>query len=194
MSEKSLDDKDLSDKDNKVAYDSMLDIHKHIFEQLKFIGTEINVLLTIDLAVFAFLVRFLMGNFEKLINTCRYILIFIPLIFLFFSVVFILKALFPRTDNYEVVVKNQVSENIYFYKYLATIRGDKIVELIKKKAYCTKTTNDEQLKDLANQIQVLSDIADCKYNNFKCALISFVFFVATILLYFVIFGVRIKAV
>ncbi|WP_269208192.1 hypothetical protein [Helicobacter cetorum] len=36
MGEESLDDKDLSDKDNKVAYDSMLDIHKHIFEQLKF--------------------------------------------------------------------------------------------------------------------------------------------------------------
>ncbi|AFI04578.1 Pycsar system effector family protein [Helicobacter cetorum] len=134
-------------------------------------------MLSINLVVLGLLARFLMGNSEKIINTCQYILIFIPLIFLFFSVVFILLALFPKTDNREVVVKNQVSENIYFYKYLATISGDKIVELIKKKAHCTKTTNDKQLKDLANQIQVLSNITNCKHNNFEYSFIFFLIFV-----------------
>lgn len=45
-------------QNNKIIYDTMLDIHKHIFEQQKYAETKNNILLSIVLALLVVYVRF----------------------------------------------------------------------------------------------------------------------------------------
>ena len=44
-------------ENNKLLYDSMLDIHKHIFEQQRYAETKNSILLTLLLAIFAVYAR-----------------------------------------------------------------------------------------------------------------------------------------
>ncbi|EAK5464155.1 hypothetical protein C2Q77_06345, partial [Campylobacter coli] len=48
--------------EHKEIYSRILDIHKHIFEQLKFVETKNNILLVFIVAFIAMIVRFLQSS------------------------------------------------------------------------------------------------------------------------------------
>ncbi|EKK7435019.1 hypothetical protein PO925_001611, partial [Campylobacter jejuni] len=48
--------------EHKEIYSRILDIHKHIFEQLKFAETKNNILLVFIVAFIAMIVRFLQSS------------------------------------------------------------------------------------------------------------------------------------
>lgn len=157
-------------QNNKIIYDTMLDIHKHIFEQQKYAETKNNILLTITLALSAIYVRFFILLKDDIsTNNFWLILFFIPLFLLFIALCLVLHSFSPNLNNKEVIenTSNDIEENIYFFKYLAQIESKKLLELITSKVGCQEFTNRPQIQDLANQICVLSRIALKKHNHFN---------------------------
>lgn len=151
-------------KENKIVYDAALDLHKHIFEQLKFAETKINILLSINLALFSFCVSFVVSNgFKDQLIDLASLLFFIPL---GLALYFIFRALRPRIDNAEDIKKRCVQENLYYFQYLCSISSDEILRQIKEKTSCATITNEAQIKDLSNQIHILSSIISNKHHNF----------------------------
>lgn len=166
---------------DKIVYDYMLDIHKHIFEQLKFAETKLNILLGINLALLGFIVSVYTnksGSSLMPIAIC---------ILLFLSLCFVLKGLFPRVSNKEIVSPSQVaSGNIFFYGYLATMDSAKIINHVKRRIGINKLENEQLLYDLANQIQMLSTITNNKHINSRRSTICILVFI-TLFIFYVIF-------
>lgn len=185
-------------QNNKIIYDTMLDIHKHIFEQQKYAETKNNILLSIVLALLVVYVRFFLIIKDDILSSIFcFILFFIPLTPLIIALYFVLESFKPNLTNKEKPnegIKDSINENIYFFEYLCQITSDKLLKLVKNKINCKNISNSKQLQDLANQICVLSSIVARKHKSFnqamKC-LKCFIYSVfAVIALYFLVnFGI-----
>lgn len=176
---------------NKLIYDSMLDIHKHIFEQQKYAETKNNILLTLSLAILAVYARlFFVAKDSLLDNVYFLILFFIPLIPLIMALIFVLQSFEPSFDNRENESNKQsIQPNIYFFKDICQIKSDDLIRMIKNKVDCKNISNMEQIKDLTNQICVLSKITTQKYKHFNKAMSYIKYFIWTTIGICIICGV-----
>ena len=161
-------------QNNKIIYDTMLDIHKHIFEQQKYAETKNNILLSIVLALLVVYARFFLIIKDDILSSifCLF-LFFIPLLPLMIALYSVLESFEPNLINKEkenIEIKDSIDENIYFFKYLCQITSNKLLEIIKDKIACKEITNSKQLQDLANQICVLSGITARKHACFNRAM------------------------
>lgn len=169
-----MEQENCTQKNNKIIYDTMLDIHKHIFEQQKYAETKNNILLSIVLALLVVYARFFLIIKDDILSSifCLF-LFFIPLLPLMIALYSVLESFEPNLTNKEkenIEIKDSVDENIYFFKYLYQSTSDKLLEIIKDKIACGEITNSKQLQDLANQICVLSDITARKHTCFNRAM------------------------
>jgi len=167
---------DKIDKDsNKIAYDSLIDIHKHIFEQLKYAETKNHILLTFNLALIIMFIRYFFMVEDKfyLFNwwyITNLILLVIPIIFIF-------KAFFPNLNNSEIHKSNNVDKtNIYFFEHIKMLESSKYLELVLSSISIKldEITNKVQLLNLSNQIVVISEITSSKHLYYKKAFYYFV--------------------
>jgi len=158
---------------NKIAYDSLMDIHKHIFEQLKYAETKNHILLTINIAIIVMFIRY----FFMVENKFDLFYWWYVTNFSFFvlPVYFILKAFFPKLNNAE---KQQASNteniNIYFFEQIKSLSSLQYLKIVKTAIGIKRTTNKRQLCNLSNQIVVLSDITSSKHFYYKKAFNSFI--------------------
>lgn len=181
---------------NKLIYDSMLDIHKHIFEQQKYAETKNSILLTLSLAMLAVYARLFFVAKDSLIGNVYFlILFFVPLIPLIFATFFVLQSFKPNLNNREYINnkdgrdKQSIQPNIYFFEYLCQIKSDDLIQKIKNKIDCKNISNVEQIKDLANQICVLSKITTQKHKHFNKAMRYIKYFIWTTIGICIICGV-----
>lgn len=164
---------------NNSLYTEMLDIHKHIFEQLKYAEAKCGIVTTISLAFFAVLARMVYTLFQDKGLKFYVCLNFVDLISLFLFTICeflciwclwdLLKSFNPRLDNRESSLR-QIQGNIYFFEDIARIKSDVFLEYVKGKFGISELKGEEALLDLSNQICVLSQIASVKHENCRNAL------------------------
>ncbi|EAH7882168.1 hypothetical protein CYD02_05340, partial [Campylobacter coli] len=171
--------------EHKEIYSRILDIHKHIFEQLKFAETKNNILLVFIVAFIAMTVRFLQSSNND--NIGIKVFMISMLIILLCAAFELLLSFKPILDNkekeynflvriFKYFAKTQSSPNlcnIYFFKDLAKINSKELIEIIirdlEDNTEKEKIQNDKFINDLLNQICVLSLIT---LNKHKCFLNS----------------------
>lgn len=170
--------------EHKEVYSRVLDIHKHIFEQLKFAETKNNILLAFVVALILACFRVLQNNNS---NTFFYYIILFALFVLAISAAFILSSFKPNLSNEEVrpdfityvldyFRKKQDNQdkscNLYFFGDLAKIDSKELMEIIIKDfkdEEKEQIQNDKYIQDLLNQICVLSLITLNKHKRFQGA-------------------------
>lgn len=180
--------------EHKEIYSRILDIHKHIFEQLKFAETKNNILLAFVAALMALGVRFLQSLNNNYI--CVKLFMVIALIILFFAAFELLLSFKPILNNkekkynflihiFKCFTKTQSNSNlcnIYFFKDLAKINSKELMEIVtrdlKDNIEKEKIQNDKFINDLLNQICVLSLIT---LNKHKCFLNSLSYIILLLL-------------
>lgn len=166
-------------KQGNSLYTEMLDIHKHIFDQLKYAEAKCGIITTISLGFFAVLARMVYVFFQNKGFKFYSCLNFIDLIsFILFALCAflcilclwdLLKAFNPQLDNGESNSK-QIQGNIYFFENIAVIKSDDFLECVKEKFGVTELESREALLDLSNQTCVLSQITSAKHKNCRKAL------------------------
>ncbi|MBX2078836.1 hypothetical protein I9T54_04735 [Campylobacter peloridis] len=184
--------------EHKEIYSRILDIHKHIFEQLKFAETKNNILLVFIVAFIVMGVRFLQSSNSY--TDIRVLVIFMLIILLCAAFELLLSfkpVLNNKEKKYNFLVriymyftksKNNFNPcNIYFFKDLARINSKKLMEVIIRdlndNTEKEKIQNDKFINDLLNQICVLSLIT---LNKHKCFLNSFFYIALLFICFFII--------
>lgn len=166
-------------KQGNSLYTEMLDIHKHIFEQLKYAEAKCGIITTISLGFFAVLARILYVLVEdknlclftspSWIDWIAFLSLLVCIVLCIFCLWDLLNAFNPRLDN----VENEFEEsqgNVYFFENIAITKSDKFLEYVKGKFDVSKLKSRKALLDLSNQICVLSQITSAKHRNCKKAL------------------------
>ncbi|EKT7749535.1 hypothetical protein CV473_02670 [Campylobacter jejuni subsp. jejuni] len=193
--------------EHKEIYSRILDIHKHIFEQLKFAETKNNILLVFIAAFIAMTVRFLQSSNND--NIGIKVFMISMLIILLCAAFELLLSFKPILDNkekeynflvriFKYFVKTQSSPNlcnIYFFKDLAKINSKELIEIIirdlEDNTEKEKIQNDKFINDLLNQICVLSLIT---LNKHKCFLNSLFYVVLLFICFFIIIIIEIFSI
>lgn len=183
-------------------YTEMLDIHKHIFDQLKYAEAKCGIVTTISLGFFAVLARILYvlvkdKNFHLFVSPSWVdwiaILSLLTCIVLCISCLWdLFRAFNPRLDNREKDIK-EPQGNIYFFEDIAVIRSDKFFEYVKEKFSVSELKGEEALLDLSNQICVLSQIASAKHRNCRNALAKIKWSFPVFVLFLIFGGLSIQA-
>ena len=138
---------------------------------------------------------FFVAQDSLLSNFCFLILFFVPPISLIPALFFVLQSFKPNLSNRENVSnksnKNEqsIQPNIYFFEYLCKIKSSNLIQEIKNKIDCNDISNTKQLKDLANQICVLSKITAQKHKCFNKAMFWVKIFICAMLTVCVLFCV-----
>lgn len=163
-------------KQGNSLYTEMLDIHKHIFEQLKYAEAKCGIATTIILGFFGVLARILyifvedrnlhMFTSPKWFDWVAFLSLFACIILCIWCLLILLKVFKPKTDNTEKNLK-EFQGNIYFFENIAGIKSDDFLECVKRKFGVSELKNRGALLDLSNQICVLSQITSAKHRNCK---------------------------
>lgn len=184
----------------KEIYSRILDIHKHVFEQLKFAETKNNILLVFVTTCVVMGVGFLQSSNNVYVDI-RVLVIFM-LIVLLCAAFELLLSFRPILNNKEkkynflvrmfnkYFVKTQNNSNpcnIYFFKDLARINSKELIEIIIKdledNAEKEKIQNNKFINDILNQICILSLIT---LNKHKCFLNSLFYIMLLFICFFMI--------
>ena len=169
----------------------MQDIFKNVWEQQKYSEAKNGILLTLNIAVFALIIRAYF-HIADLINSSNWIKsIFFILILLFIWHIFlILKSFFPKDSNKEDVKLSVDQVNIFFFGDIQKLQSNRYLDLLIDKLNINEgDINKDILLDLANQIIRLSEIAQAKYKSFKDAffrmyIIGFLYSIFFLYLYY----------
>lgn len=150
-------------------YSLLQDIFKNVWEQQKYSEVKNGVLTTLNVAIFAIIVR-VYFKIKDIINPhLSYKIIFFILMFLFIvHIVLILQSFFPNDSNKEEF-KEAKNINIFFFGDIQQMKSTHYLDLIIKKVKPTniKEINKIPLLDLSNQIVKLAEITQFKYTSFK---------------------------
>ncbi|CAM2914880.1 hypothetical protein [Helicobacter burdigaliensis] len=194
--------------EHKEIYSRILDIHKHIFEQLKFAEAKNNILLVFVVAFIVMGVRFLQSSNNGYVDI-RVIVIFMLIVLLCaaFELLLSFKPILNNKEKkynflvrifnkYFVKIQNNSNLcNIYFFKDLARINSKELMEIIvrdlKDDAEKEKIQNDKIINDLLNQICVLSLIT---LNKQKCFLNSLFYIVLLFICFFIFIIIEIFSI
>ncbi|EAJ1104469.1 hypothetical protein FJB09_07140, partial [Campylobacter coli] len=194
--------------EHKEIYSRILDIHKHIFEQLKFVETKNNILLVFIVAFIAMIVRFLQSSNNdnigiKVVMICILIILSCAAWELILSfkpilnnkekkynfLVRICNKYFNKTRN------NSKICNIFFFKDLAKINSKELMEIVirdlEDNTEKEKIQNDKFINDLLNQICVLSLIT---LNKHKCFSNSLFYIALLFICFFIIIIIEIFSI
>lgn len=180
----------MQDKTNEI-YTKMQDIFKNVWEQQKYSEAKNGILLTLNIAVFALIIRAYF-HIAALINSNNWIkFIFFILILLFIWHIFlILKSFFPKDSNKEDIKLSVEQVNIFFFGDIQKLQSNRYLDLLIDKLNIDESDiNKDILLDLANQIIKLSEIAQAKYKSFKDAffrmyIIGFLYSIFFLYLYY----------
>ncbi len=194
--------------EHKEIYSRILDIHKHIFEQLKFAETKNNILLVFIVAFIAMIVRFLQSSNNG--NICIKMVMICILIILLYAAWELISSFKPILNNkekkYNFLVRiynkyfnktqnNSKLCNIYFFKDLTKINSKELMEIVtrdlKDNIEKEKIQNDKFINDLLNQICVLSLIT---LNKHKCFSNSFFYIVPLFICFSIIIIIEIFSI
>ena len=169
----------MAKQENDSLYTEMLDIHKHIFEQLKYAEAKCGIVTTISLGFFAVLARIIyvfvedrnlhMFTSPKLFDWIAFLSLFACIVLCIWCLLILLKVFKPKTDNTEKNLK-EFQGNIYFFENIAGTKSDDFLECVKRKFGVSKLKSKNALLDLSNQICVLSQITSAKHRKCKKAL------------------------
>lgn len=172
------------DDNTKKIYNLLQDIFKNIWEQQKYAELKNGVMLTLNIAIFAIIGRTYLSlndifNCEKAYN-----IIFIGLMFLFIiHILIIVLSYFPKDSNKEDFKWTNDDINIFFYGDIRKLNSESYLKLLQEKVNVSEKINKPILLDLSNQLIILSEITQNKYNAFKNSIyrffiliIGFVFF------------------
>ena len=149
----------------------MQDIFKNVWEQQKYSEAKNGILLTLNIAVFALVIRAYF-HIENSINKYGLVKsVFIILVILFiWHIYLILKSFFPKDSNKEDVKLSLDQVNIFFFGDIQKLQSNRYLDLLIEKLGANDSDiNKDILLDLANQIVKLSEIAQSKYDSFKDA-------------------------
>lgn len=160
--------KNLQDNTNEI-YTKMQDIFKNIWEQQKYSEAKNGILLTLNLAVFALIIR-VYFYIESFINSNNIIkcMFFLLILSFIWHIFLILNSFFPKDSNKEngKLSVNQI--NIFFFGDIQKLQSNRYLDLLIEKLNINKDdVNKDILLDLANQIVKLSEITQSKYQSFK---------------------------
>lgn len=172
-------------------YKIMQDIFKNVWEQQKYAEAKNGILLTINIAVFALIIRTYF-HITDLINGSSWTkcIFFILIILFIWHIFLILKSFFPKDSNKEDMRLSVEQINIFFFGDIQKLHSNKYLDLLLKKLNIDESKIDKNiLLDLANQIVKLSEIAQAKYKSFKDAffrmyIIGFLYSIFFLYLYY----------
>ncbi|CAA6808380.1 MAG: Unknown protein, partial [uncultured Sulfurovum sp.] len=135
-------------------YTLLQDIFKNVWEQQKYSEVKNGVLLTLNIAMFAIIVR-VYFQAKEVVNSSTYskVIFFILLILFIIHIVLIIQSFFPKDSNKEDF-KEAKNINIFFFGDIQKVKSTHYLELIIKKIKPEKIEeiNKASLLDLSNQI------------------------------------------
>jgi len=152
-------------------YKTMQDIFKNVWEQQKYSEAKNGILLTLNIAVFAIVIRAYF-HIEKSINNndfTKFIFILLVISFIW-HIYLILKSFFPKDSNKEDIKQYSDNVNIFFFGDIQKLQSNRYLDVVIKKLKINENdVNKDILLDLSNQIVKLSEITQTKYKSFKDA-------------------------
>lgn len=156
--------------EHKEVYSRVLDIHKHIFEQLKFAEKKSNILLAFLLSCLTLSVTWYFQVKDSFGDDFVYMFGYC-IAFVVISIIIAIISFFPNLFNKEKhSIINCKNCNIYFFKDLANMNSEKLLEIITKdleNGEKYKVEQDLYIKDMLNQIHVMSSTILNKYKYIK---------------------------
>lgn len=168
-------------KNDEMLYTRMLDMHKHVFEQLRYAETKCGTVTAINLAFFAVLARMAYvwiqsKNFKLSVSLgwvdwTSFALFIICITLCLLCLLNLIKAFYPQLNKEEQDL-GKVQGNIYFFENVATIGSKNFFKYVKTKFGVSGVKGKDALIDLSNQICILSQITSEKHKNCKKALSS----------------------
>ena len=172
-------------ENTKEIYNLLQDIFKNVWEQQKYSEVKNGVLLTLNIAFFAIILRVCVSISNTINSLISYkvILLFLMLL-LVFHISFIIQSFFPQDSNKEDVKDVEGEINIFFFGDIKKLDSDEYLNLVINKVSMKKEINKVPLKDLSNQIVILSEIVQAKYIAFKRSVIRMYYLGAFFIVYF----------
>jgi len=172
-------------------YKIMQDIFKNVWEQQKYAETKNGILLTLNIAIFALVIRAYF-HIESSINNNNLtkFIFFLLLLSFIYHIFLILKSFFPKDSNKEDLKLSEDHINIFFFGDIQKLQSNRYLDLILEKLNIDEIKiNKNILLDISNQIVKLSEIAQAKYKSFKDAffrmyIISFLYIIFFLYLYY----------
>ena len=152
----------------KSIYNVMQDIFKNVWEQQKYSEIKNSILLTLNLAIFAIIIRGYLsfGNVLQSNEINKYIFYGLILFFIL-HIVLILHSFFPRDSRKEDMKLSIDDSNMFFYGDIHKLTSSRYLDLVLKTLDENGEVNKQLLLSLSNQIVKLSEITQTKYNSFK---------------------------
>lgn len=156
------------DESSKKVYDLLQDVFKNIWEQQKYAELKNGVMLTLNIAIFAIIGRTYFSLNDTFNCEKAYNLIFIGLMFLFvIHILIIVLSYFPKDRNKEDFKWTNDDINIFFYGDIRKLQSESYLKLLQEKVNISDDINKPILLDLSNQLIILSEVTQKKYNAFK---------------------------
>ena len=151
------------------VYTLLQDIFKNVWEQQKYSEVKNGVLTTLNLAIFAIIIR-VYFQIKSIVHGNIYskIIFFILILLFVIHIILIIQSFFPKDSNKEDF-KEAKNINIFFFGDIQKVKSTHYLDLIIKKIKPNKIEeiNKAPLLDLSNQIIKLAEITQFKYTSFK---------------------------
>jgi|JTFP01.1.fsa_nt_gb hypothetical protein len=171
---------------DKEVYSLLQDIFKNIWEQQKYAELKNGLLITLHVAFIIMISRVYLYYSDLINDTNTSQIIFTFLIAIFTLHLFkIIQSFFPKTSNLESVkVDSDNNINIFYFGDICKLNSKSFLNIVNKKLNKNQE-NESYLKDLANQIVIISAITNYKYNSFKISIIRMYFVLISFFIYFI---------
>ena len=173
------------DEYTQKVYNLLQDIFKNVWEQQKYSEIKNSILLTFNIAFFAIILRVSVSIADTINSLIVYkVLLLFLMLLLTIHIVLIIQSFFPQDSNKEDSKDEEDEINIFFFGDIKKLESDKYLDLVIKKVAIKEEINKIPLKDLTNQIVILSEIVQAKYISFKESVIRMYYIGTFFIVYF----------
>ncbi len=174
-------------ENTKLIYSTLQDIFKNIWEQQKYAEVKNGVILTLNVAIFAILIKACFPLPQIINSNNVFKTIFVILLFLFvIHIFYILQSFFPKDKNKENFKWTSEKINIFFFGDIQKLQNKQYLDILIDKCNIRKEDiNENFLLDLSNQVVKLSEITYYKYNSFKYSIYRMYVLAFLLILYFI---------
>jgi len=150
--------------DKLETYNLLQDIHKHIFEQLKYAELKNGILLTLLIGVLYFI------STNLVINAKVYIVCLLLL-----NIGITLFSFFPYLSSFTLWndKNNDQAKNLYFFESIKNYTDEGYLKMLLEANNDLINKNNQLFLNLSNQIIVLSKITSKKHLLYKTSFIYF---------------------
>ena len=159
-----------------TTYETLQDIYKHIFEQLKYAELKNGVLLTLQIGLLYFITRFIMIEYKVLF-----------LLLLIFNISITLFSFFPNLNSFTFsnLKDKDTINNLFFFESIRHYTKYEYLKLFTQDN--PSTQNTKILLDISEQIIVLSNITSKKHLLYKISFLTFCVFNFIAIFYIILF-------